>query len=216
MQYTLNSSQGISGTNSLKFHRSILIGVVRMKKVYVLLIGFIVLSVQVFGQEKAEPILSEFSISVNWSNPMNDFTTKNIGFGIGAYHPFFSKHTANLIVGIEYNRTSQFVKYIHAGHNYSAYDLTYIINSISIPIGLRINIGKKNKFFFETGGFADLTISSNENVGSCVGIYFGMGFMIPVSKFELIIKPEAKAGLHDLNNYGVHTSYIRLSVGLRI
>ena len=188
-----------------------------MKKIYFLLISLVLLSVFLFGQEKSGPFINEFTISVNWSNPTDDFTKNNIGFGIGAYHPFFPKKTANLIVGMEYNRTSQFVEHVSTGPNINLYNYTFVLNNISLPIGLRINTGKKTVFFFETGGFADLLISSNENLSSCVGVYFGMGIRIPVSKIELIIKPEGKYGLNDLGyRIKLYTSYIRLSVGIKI
>lgn len=185
---------------------------------------------------------NEFIISMNWSKPTESFTTDNLGFGLGAHHLFLSHHTLNLIVGIEYNFTSQFNMYIYEGPNTRTVNRTYYFNSLSFPLGLRVNIGKKNTFFIETGFFGDVLITSRQkgtkksqyydednnlitqtaeynrdaNLSSYVGIYLAMGFKISTSKFDLIIKPEARAGINELNQVGVHSSYIRLAFGIRI
>jgi len=187
--------------------------------------------------------LNEFGISANRTIIKNDNISDRYGFGIGAYHSFLPDKMINVIVGMEYNRTSFVVSNIHGGHFYHYTDLTYHINYISIPLGLRINMGKKVKFFIETGGYADLIISSNrkgtihtyypdssnlvvskdsqinEKAGysSSTGVYFGVGLRIPISKYELIIKPDCKLGLNlYLNRDEVYSRYVRLTAGFKI
>lgn len=185
---------------------------------------------------------NEFIISMNWSKPTESFTSDNLGFGLGAHHLFLSHHTLNLIVGIEYNFTSQYINRLDAGARTRTVNSTYYINSLTFPLGLRVNIGKKNTFFIETGFFGDVTLTSRQkgsrqiqsydennnlitqtieynhdaNFSSCVGIYLAMGFKISTSKFDLIIKPEARHALNDLHYFGIYTSYIRLAFGIRI
>jgi hypothetical protein len=197
-----------------------------------------------FGQDKTNFFLDEFSASVNRTNIKNDNTSDRYGFGTGAYHSFLSGKKINLIFGTEYNRTSHFIKNMYEGHFANSTDLTYNINCISIPVGLRINVGKITKFLIETGGYADLIISSNRKgtmhtylpdsnyhlvnknfkidekveLSNTVGVYFGIGLRIPISKNELIIKIEYKFGLNELYSYmdDIYNRYFRLTVGFKI
>jgi hypothetical protein len=195
------------------------------------------------GQQKMRFPLGEFGISANRTIIKNENISDRYGFGIGAYHSFLPDKMFNVIVGMEYNRTSYFIENLHGGHFDHYTDLTYHLNYISIPLGLRMNIGKKVKFFIETGGYADLIISSNrkgtehtyypdssnhevykdfkidEKAGcsSSFGVYFGIGLRIPISKFELIIKPDYKFGLNlYLDMDQVYSRYVRLTVGFKI
>ena len=66
----------------------------------------------------------------------------------------------NLTFGVEYNRTNQFKKSMYLGHYAHSTDITYNLNMISFPVGVRLNVGKKIKVFLEGGGYADLMIKS--------------------------------------------------------
>ncbi len=124
-----------------------------------------------------------------------------------------------------------------------ATDLTYHLNMVSFPVGARLNVGKKIKFFIDAGGFADLMIKStregfmhtyfpDENnqvvtktfpidekakLSSYMGVYSGLGIRIPVSGFELVIKGDYKLGLQELYSYmdSIENIYWRISVGIR-
>jgi len=211
---------------------------------FIIILISLLFIVPTFGQDKTDFFFDEFSVSANRTNIKNENTSDRYGFGIGAYHSFLSDKKINLIFGTEYNRTSQFIKNMYEGHFANSTDLTYNINCISIPVGLRINIGKKIKFFIETGGYADLIISSNRKgtmhtylpdannhvvykdyqidekagLSNSVGVYFGIGLRIPISKYELIIKPDYKFGLNDLYSYmdDIYNRYFRLTIGLKI
>ena len=213
-------------------------------KILTLIIGIFVLTKYSFGQEKVAIFFDEFSISVNRTNLKNYNTEDRFGFGIGAYHSFLSKNKVNLILGIEYNRSNQFKKYMYEGHFANSADLTYSLSCISIPMGIRINFGSKTKIFLATGGYADLVINSNRKgmmytyfpdqnnqvvnkefqinekagLSNSVGVYFGVGFRIPISKYGLIIRPDYKFGLNtlysDVDN--IYNRYFRLTIGLNI
>lgn len=211
---------------------------------FALILIFIVISIFASGQDSVKFFFNEFTISANRTNMKDDNTEDRYGFGFGAYHSFFPDKIVNLIPGFEYNRTSQLKKSIYEGHFANATDLTYTLNCISVPVGLRINIGKKTKFFAETGGYADITISSNrkgtfhtyypdsnyhvvykdyqidQKAGllNSFGLYFGIGLRIPIYKYELIIKSDYKRGLNNLDTYmaNIYNTYFRLAVGLKI
>jgi hypothetical protein len=196
------------------------------------------------GQDSSRFFFDEYSFSANLSDVTNDNTNDRYGFGLGAYHAFLSEKKFNIILGFEYNRTCQFKKYMYEGHFAHATDLTYSLNCLSIPIGLRFNIGSGVIFFFETGGFADLVISSyrkgimhtclpdENNVISCtskaieekaglsssVGIFLGLGARIPILKFELVIKPDYKFGVNKIYSYqdDIFNRYLRLNIGIKI
>ena len=209
----------------------------------ILIFGLIALFIQSFGQETNDFFFDEFNLSVNRTNLIDYNTDDRYGFGIGAYHSFLADRKLNLVFGIEYNRTSQFKKSIYAGHFAHATDLTYTLNCLSIPLGLRFNIGNKTKIIIEAGGFADLMISSNKKgtmhtylpdenlqvvyrefqidkkagLTSYIGVYFGLGVQIPISKYELIIKPDYKFGINKSSSYdNIYNRYMRLTIGFKI
>lgn len=196
------------------------------------------------GQNSNQFFFDEFQISLNRTNLQNNNTEDRYGFGFGAYHSFMPNKRINLVFGLEYNRTSQFKKSMYEGHYAHTTDLTYNLNCFSVPIGFRFNIGSKTKLFLETGGFADLVINSNrtgtmhtnlpdENnqikyteteidekakLSSSIGLYMGIGVWIPISKFELIVKPDYKFAMNKLYSYqdDIFNRYFRINVGLKI
>jgi hypothetical protein len=197
-----------------------------------------------YAQDVNELFFDEASISFNRTNLADDNTENRNGFGLGLYHSFFAKSMVNLTFGVEYNRTSQFKRSMYEGHYASATDLTYHLNMASFPLGVRLNIGKKIRFFIEAGGYADLMLKStregmmhtyfpDENdqivykdypidekakLSSVMGVYSGFGIRIPVSSFELVIKGDYKLGLQDLYSYmdTVNNTYWRIAAGVRI
>lgn len=192
-----------------------------------------------FSQDKTKFFLDEFSVSIN-QTPYNKYDIESRrGFGIGAYHIFKPEKKINIIVGAEYNRVSQFVKYVYEGHFANSRGITYTANYLSIPIGVRATIGNKVKFFIETGAFVDFVISSNEkgiynsylpsaerkfdqkaNFSNFVGAYLGIGLSVPISKYEIYIKPDYKFGFSN-NEVGsgmgpvVLDRYVRINLGFR-
>ena len=211
----------------------------------ILIIGLICfLSKLSNGQDSNDFFFDEFNVSINRTTLQNDNTEDRYGFGLGAYHSFMPHKKINLVFGFEYNRTSQFKKTMYEGHFANATDLTYNLNCFSIPVGFRLNAGSKTKVFIETGGFADLVISSkrtgtihtylpDENnqinyneteidekagLSNAVGFYFGLGIRIPISRFELIVKPDYKFEINKLYSYqdDIFNRYFRINIGLKI
>jgi hypothetical protein len=214
----------------------------RNNKIFVFIFTLLTLHFCGYSQEPNSIFFDEFSISVNRTYAKDDNT--RYGFGFGAYHSFMAEKMLTPVLGLEYNRTSQFFRSMYEGHYAYATDVTYHINCLSIPFGLRCNIGKKIKFIIESGGFSDLIITANrkgimhtdypdENnniihketqinekakLSSSVGVYLGLGIRIPVSKHELILRPEYKFGLNAMYSHmdNIYNRYIRLFVGLNI
>lgn len=198
------------------------------------------------GQEPIDLFFDEFCISFNRSNVQNNNTDDRYGFGLGVYHTFRSENRINIIFGWEYNRTSQFKKVIYGGHYYHKTNVTYLTNYLSFPLGFRFNIGSKTRLYFEAGGFADLatggkyfgtqhTYTPDENnrptyketqferkggVPSSFGVYCGIGIIVPISRFELLLSPDYKIGLNELKSstsrQEFQNKYFRLLLGLRI
>jgi hypothetical protein len=174
-------------------------------------------------------IINEYSVSVNRTVVCNYKTRDRVGFGIGIYHTFIPKKRINVTMGLEFNRTSQFIKYEYRGHYANATNITYNLNSLSFPVEVRYNIGNKIRWFFAAGVFFDVTVggdsrgtitvyspldsmstitskdfkSKQTNGGILdIGLSCGTGLKIPIYKHELIIKPDFKYGLRSFgNNY---------------
>ena len=214
-------------------------------KYYLIIIGlFFFVIKKSNGQNSNNLFFDEFQISLNKTNLQNDNTEDKYGFGFGAYHLFIPDKRINLLLGLEFNRTSQLKKIMYEGHFAHATDLTYNINCFSIPVGFRLNFGSKMKAFFETGGFVDLNINSNrkgimhsyfpdENnlinyteteidekveLSNTIGLYIGFGILIPILKYELIVKPDYKFGVNKLYSYqnDIFNRYFRINIILKI
>jgi len=197
-----------------------------MKKTILYLIVLILPLVSV-SQEKWMLTLDEITLSGNRTFEQSDYAEGRFGFGAGIYHSFLKEHRLNIITGLEYNRTGQFFDGENTGHFSHNENVTYHFNNLAIPIGLRASMGKKTKFFFEGGGFADFPLYTkkqgmyyysypvieedtiymesgqgefNEKSSSIpfVGIYFGGGVIIPSSKIGWIIKSDYKYGLTEI------------------
>jgi len=161
----------------------------------------------------------------------NDYgVDSRVGFGLAMYRTMLPQKKVNILFGFEYNRTTRFVDYFYKSHNSASYDVTYTVNSISIPFSVRINVGKRVKLFAEPGIFLDLNIGArgkgtsysilyqpdeNGNIQYTktqydekadvsninYGFALGVGIKIPVSKHYLIIKPDYKIGLVPVYDY---------------
>ena len=209
----------------------------------VFILGLIVLACNSFGQRDKNPVISEILISVN-KTMVSDYNTEDRwGFGLGVSHAFLPAKVLNVMFGAEYNHVRQFKYTAFSGRMFHIYDLTYMVNSISIPLGVRINAGKNAKVFIETGGFTDISVHSrrkgtqedyhivpneiyeiittsfNNKIGlkPSVGLYIGAGLRIAIFRYELIIKSDYKHGLNnmDFNPDNLKCSYVRLAVGLK-
>ena len=198
------------------------------------------------GQKKDTFFFNEYSISVNRTVIFTgDNTGDKFGFGLGLYRVMGQK-SLNLIGGFEYNLTRQYIKRTDEGQFANATDLTYNLQNLSIPVIARLTSDNdKLKVFFEAGVFSDIilfatrsgTISSyapdendmieykssefkNKAQLSSInyGLQSGIGIIFPFGNFNLIIKPEYKYGLRNLNPNGmtsIFNSYFKLSIGLK-
>lgn len=197
-----------------------------------------------YGQDSIDFFFKEFNVSVNRTTLQGANSENRYGFGLGAYHSLLPDKKINIVFGFEYNRTSQYIKFMYEGHFAHATDLTYNINCFSVPLGFRLNIGSKKRLFVETGGYVDLMINSNrvgtmhtyspdENnqinytkteidekvqLSNAVGLYVGLGVLIPISKIKLIIKPDYKFGINELYSYQdvIFNRYFRINIGIKI
>lgn len=189
-------------------------------------------------------LYSEYSLSVNRTVVYDENTKDLYGFGIGMYHNFMKDKWLNVLIGLEYNRTSQHKEYIYEGHTESYSDVTINMNTISFPAEVRFNVGKKVKWFLALGAYFELpayvgmigtqhiayyqdstfTFKTTEYKGSYSGKYAwnygvscGTGLKIPINKHELIIKPDFKWGVRDFGDINeTYNRYIRFMVGFSL
>lgn len=188
---------------------------------------------------------NEFSVSINRTELMNNNTENRFGFGIGAYRSFMPEKLISIIFGFEFNRTNQFKKSLYESHFANSMDITYHLNSLSIPLNSRINFGRRIKLFIETGIFLDLYISkirdgvmytyeiNKQNqieykvfnfkgdaniLNFNYGPSIGMGLMIPLSKYKINLLVEYKSGLRTLYDYRDHikNKYLQLKLNFKI
>jgi hypothetical protein len=208
-----------------------------------IIVSLLFLTVQLFSQTKPNFKNCEISISINRPNLNLENKEDRPGFGIGVNYPFFMDKKLNLVTGLEYNQSYQFMQSLYEGHFANATDVTFTMNCISVPVALRINFGKKTVPFIETGGFADFMVHSNMNgtmhtyipdennhvdykefqidedagLTNSFGVYFGAGILVPVSKYHLLLKTAYKQGLNHVYSYvdEFNCSYFSLSAGIK-
>ncbi len=199
------------------------------KYVLVLLLVFSV--TEGFGQGKDSTFFFDtFAVSVNSTYAKGGEVDSRTGFGLGLYRTMLPQKRVNLLLGLEYNYTSCFTKRLFKGKYSTAYDVTYSVSSISVPFTVRVNVGKRVKFFLETGIFFEVNIGGREKGTSVTWFYpsgendsiysketrynekgdissfnygfsAGLGISIPMGKHYLIIKPDYKQGLMPVYNY---------------
>ncbi len=202
----------------------------------------------VFGQKQADSSIffNEFCVSANYTNLSDDNTVNGFGFGLGAYRSFFTEKMVDLTIGLEFNHTSQTKKSMYEGHFTSSTNVTYNLNNISIPLAIRITVGKNIKTFIDPGIFIDANVYANrkgimhaytfnqnnqpelqefsfkEKVTGIddlnYGPSLGIGLKIPCNHHELIIRTDYKMGLNKLYDYhnSIYNEYFRLSIGVKI
>lgn len=205
-----------------------------MNKSIIYLIAF-TLPLISLSQEKWSILPDEFILSGNRTFVEGE---GRFGFGAGMYHAFLKGHRLSIIPGLEYNRTACFYDYEYNDKWSHNEDVTYHFNYLTIPIGLRVNFGKKINIFLESGGFVDFPlytktqgtnyyafpvfdedsvyIESGQEVfdrkissNTSVGVYFGGGVIIPSSKVDWIIKADYKYGLTETFEPGYNSDKSR-------
>ena len=133
---------------------------------WLLAIIFSISSIIVLAQsddKKTERIqvIDEVSVSFNYTTFRDSRILNSWGFGGGVYKSFFRNKRVALNVGFEFNRTSQFKKWIYESHFSRKENVTLNINNFSIPISARCQFGKKNCLLHRNRCFCRLTNCSD-------------------------------------------------------
>jgi hypothetical protein len=183
---------------------------------------FLLYPLILFSQEKKAMTLDEITVSGNYTLKGNYDSEGRFGFGAGIYHIFLKDHMFNVLLGIEYNRTTQFFSYLTVSGWDWYEDATFHFNYLSFPLEARIKFGRKAKLFLEGGGYLDFPLYSHvegtyhyrviimdttdipdpgfvkidekyESYASA-GVILGAGIIIPFSHINLIVKSDYKFG----------------------
>ncbi|RLD91592.1 MAG: hypothetical protein DRJ09_00720 [Bacteroidetes bacterium] len=215
-----------------------------MKKIYSLTLVLLLIGSVLKGQNSSPVFFDEFSMLLSKANLNYGIEKEGPGFGFGVYKNIFSKKIVNLVPGFEFNRSVQYIEQMSSGHYGKYTDLTIYISTLSFPVYARVNFGHKVKFFLEAGAFVDFTLGSQRKgmshfykpgvgeppdegfpfeeklnlEGINYGMSMGLGISIPVSKINLIIKPDYKFGVRALYSYqdSVFNRYFRLAVAIKL
>lgn len=186
-----------------------------------------------FAQQKAKPdfFLTEYNVSANHSIYNNWVNT--YGYGAGGYRSFPIKSHFDILTGITYNFSKQTQAYdfsgSHSGTPVNHCDFTMSMNSISIPINVRLSYGNKTTVFTDFGLFVETiinakkldcvfptnsnsiyTFSKGEDINTFnFGANAGMGLSRKFGANSYYLKSE----LH----YGIFNNrYLKLCLGIRL
>jgi hypothetical protein len=206
---------------------------------------FILFMIASFGQQDSAVLFNEFRVSINRNGSFTPNTNEKFGFGAGAYHTLKANKMIDVLFGFEYNRTSQYLESMYEGHVANSTDLTYSFHSFSIPFTARTTVGRKVKFFVDSGAFVDFILAANrkgtmhtyspDENGHFVykefdfservkvsypiyGVSVGMGIKIPLLKNEFLVRTEFKNGINTISNGmdSIFDRYYNLSIGYKL
>lgn len=213
----------------------------------ILLLNLLLISNIFFAQDEPKKFrfpINEYRVSANMTTTRDVFTENRTGFGLGVYRTGDRNKLLNVVAGLEFNKTRQFKTVFYEKKNESMLNATYSTSCFSLPVGLRINLGKKVKFFAEAGIFGEYLSASRKNgvyqmsnsqqkmddnayLGKMnYGFYGGIGTTIPMGKVFMVIKADYQFGLADLHPYQddpfysytnpFYNRYLRLSLGIKL
>ncbi len=175
-------------------------------------------------------------------NPQSGISPES-GFGCSFLRIFRNDKFFQPIVGLAYHKNHYFLSSYQPARNTSYRDIRFGLSSFSVPLLLRINVGKKVEFFAEAGPSLDLTFlrgkgreityqpfspalenAVNKGFGAApvIMINLGGGVSIPWKSSRCILaaayRNDAKQLLH-LNTYPNpenYRNYLTISAGVNI
>ncbi|PIQ25220.1 MAG: hypothetical protein COW63_18975 [Bacteroidetes bacterium CG18_big_fil_WC_8_21_14_2_50_41_14] len=206
---------------------------------------FILFMIPFYGQQDSALLFNEFRVSINSNGSFTPNTNEKFGFGVGAYHTLKANEMIDALFGFEYNQTSQYLYSMYEGHVANSTDLTYTFHSFSIPITARTTVGRKVKFFVDSGAFVDFILAANrkgtmhtyspDENGQVVyrefdfservkvsfpifGVSVGIGIKIPLLKHEFLVRTEYKYGINAISKGmdSMYNRYYRFSIGYKL
>ena len=194
------------------------------------------------AQEKKNfQVINEISVSVNRTTLDNGNVSGRFGFGLGVYKSWRNESWFNIVAGASYQKTGFFGKNVYNGHFSHVTDVDYNVHTVSVPVSIRLNVGRKTKFFLEPGAYLDLNLAGNRKgtfysyaPGSPQAITVqkekirtpppGAGFLaavgsrIPVGNLNMVVKCEYKLGFSDWGalQESLPNQYVVLSLGVQL
>lgn len=124
---------------------------------------FTLLSQVISAQKEYSFFFNEINISANYTNVSNSNTENKLGFGASLYRIQKSENKPPFVFGIEYNMTNQMKKEMYENHYSHSTDITLRIQSITLPIGIRLDLMKSKAFFIQLLGFFELTTGARKS-----------------------------------------------------
>lgn len=182
-----------------------------------------------FGQEVIQkPFINNYFVSINHS--LYNISVPTYGFGLGVNKSFESQKRYEFSIGLEYNFSNQVQGYEftggHSNDNSDTLPFLTAVQCITIPFDARIKFLNEN-LFIECGVFFESLLSMKNRNSSIpeeeyfifsngvdqpminFGANLGFGLVIPVSKVQFVIKPEARFGIF-------YSRYLRICLGIKI
>lgn len=180
--------------------------------------------------QKTEFPLNEFTLSINRTHVhTSDNSESRNGFGFAVYHSPKADSGNRLVIGLEFNQTSQFKEHANSYSQFTPGEnnVTYDFDFITIYAGHRINFKSDIKWLLDLGGFLDIGVSStakgevynsNGSFGIFPGLSIAPGVRIPIADTQIILKPEYKLLFplkDDLHEEHFLYNYYRLAIGMK-
>ncbi|MBX3163612.1 MAG: hypothetical protein KF900_03970 [Bacteroidetes bacterium] len=188
-------------------------------------------------EKKNDIFFNGFYASLNRTTYFDTNTKNRFGFNIAVTRVGRWKEDMSGVLSLEYSMLRFFEKsvYIYDKFGSTFTNVEYNMQSMTIPLGIRFSIDKKNSFFIEGGTIIGVIVNGRARgtfrggyppnmiketditqkfSGGFVGLYSAVGTNIPVKKNNLFIKAECRASL---NRYQRRLNkYATIVVGLKV
>ena len=150
----------------------------------------------------AQTRIPTFELHFSANHPLENASTDRTfyGGGLGANLVFMDQRPLSLKTGLEANFFHTWNRSSYSGKMSSKSNVHYHFWNISIPLMLRLHIGKKVKFFLEAGTYLGIPVAGNSTFKyNSHGMYPGSAIIneVRTEKFEgyFSVSPAASVGV---------------------
>lgn len=191
------------------------------------------------GQAQSPIFFNEVGVSLLRSTVADVNTIDKFGFGVNLYKIPKGDKISQVVFGMELNQYNQLKKTVTRRSSYLK-NVTYSATYVSIPVGLRINLGENRRSFLQLGGSFDIVARGHQKgtgifysqpsgidtidvdqsaqfANPSYGARLGFGHVISENR-DILIRTDFHLSFLSSGAYSstIYTRYVGLMIGIKI